>query len=172
MSRAGIWQFLSFFIYLIAQVVLMKNLVLFNTAFCFIYVAYILFLPIETNPILLMVLGFALGFMVDIFYDSLGLHTSTLVLMAFVRNFWLSRITPQGGYDAGEGPTLAANGIQWFFIYALPLVFIHHFALFFIEAGGFGLFWYSLSKVFFSTIFTLLIILLLQYLLPGQRRRS
>lgn len=170
MSRSGIWQFLSFFIYLIAQVMLAKNLVLFNSAFCFIYVAFILFLPIDTNVLLLMVLGFILGFMVDIFYDSLGLHASSLVLVGFIRNFWLSRITPQGGYDAGEGPTLAANGIQWFLVYTIPIIFIHHFALFFIEAGGFGLPWYTFSKVFFSTIFTLLVILLLQYLLPGQRR--
>ncbi|MCO5272514.1 MAG: rod shape-determining protein MreD [Cyclobacteriaceae bacterium] len=170
MSRTGIWQFLSFFIYLLVQVVLMKNLVLFNTAFCFIYIAFILFLPIETNILLLMALGFVMGFLVDVFYDSLGMHASALVLVAFVRNFWLSRITPQGGYDAGEGPTLAANGLQWFFIYAFPLVFIHHFALFFIEAGGFGLLWYTFSKVFFSTIFTFLTVLLLQYMLPGQRR--
>ncbi len=170
MSRTGIWQFLSFFIYLIAQVVLMKNLVLFNTAFCFIYVAFILFLPIETNTLLLMVLGFLMGFLIDIFYDSLGLHAAALVLTGYLRNFWLSRITPQGGYDAGEGPTLAANGIQWFLIYTLPILFIHHFALFFIEAGGFGLLGYTLSKVFFSTIFTFLIVLFLQYLLPGHRR--
>lgn len=170
MSRAGIWHFLSFFIYLIVQVVLMKHLVLFNTAFCFIYVAFLLFLPIETNSLLLMVLGFMLGFMVDIFYDSLGIHAASIVLVGFLRNIWLSRITPQGGYDAGEGPTLAANGVQWFIVYTLPLIFIHHFALFFIEVGGFGLLWYTFSKVFFSTIFTFLILLLLQYLLPGQRR--
>lgn len=170
MSRAGIWHFLAFFIYLLAQVVLMKNLVLFNTAFCFIYIAFILFLPIETNILLLMVLGFALGFLVDIFYDSLGVHASALVLVAFVRNFWLSRITPQGGYDAGDGPTLASNGLQWVLVYMLPIIFINHFALFFIEAGGFGLIWYTLSKILFSTIFTLLILLLMQYMLPGQRR--
>ena len=148
----------------------MKNLVLFNSAFCFIYIAFILLLPIESNTILLMVLGFIMGFTVDIFYDSLGLHASTLVLVGFLRNFWLARITPQGGYDAGEGPTLAANGVQWFLIYALPIIFIHHFALFFIEVGGFALLGHTLSKVFFSTIFTFVIILLLQYLLPRQRR--
>jgi hypothetical protein len=129
-----------------------------------------LFLPIETNTLLLMVLGFILGLLVDIFYDSLGIHASALVLVGFLRNIWLSRITPQGGYDAGEGPTLAANGVQWLVVYILPIIFIHHFALFFIEAGGFGLLWYTFSKVFFSTIFTFLILLLLQYLLPGQRR--
>ena len=170
MSRVGIWHFLSFFLYLIFQVLLMKNIVLFNTAFCFIYIAFILFLPIETNTLLLMVLAFLLGFLVDVFYDSLGLHASALVFIAFIRNFWLSRITPQGGYDIGEGPTLAANGIQWFLVYCLPMVFIHHFTLFFIEAGGFALFGYTFSKAFFSTIFTFLAILLMQYLFTGRYR--
>lgn len=170
MNKAGIWQLFSFFIYLALQVMLMKNLVLFHTAFCFIYIAFILFLPIETNTLLLMALGFILGLLVDTFYDSLGLHTSALVLVGFVRNFWLMRIAPQGGYDAGEGPTLAANGIQWFLVYTFPLLFVHHFSLFFIEAGGFGLFGHTLLKVFFSTIFTLISILLLQYLQPRARR--
>lgn len=170
MTRAGILQFLSFFFYLILQVVLMKQLVLFNTAFCFFYVAFILFLPIETNILLLMLLGFVLGFGVDIFYDSLGMHAATLVFLGFLRNFWLGRITPQGGYDAGGGPTLAMNGLQWFIIYSLPLIFVHHTALFVIEAGGFRMFGYTLLKISASTIFTFTVILLLQYLLPGRRR--
>ncbi len=170
MSRSGSWYFFSFFIYLIFQVVLMKNLVLFNTAFCFIYIAFILLLPIEMNNLLLMAVAFAMGFLVDVFYDSLGLHTSTLVLVAFLRNYWLMRITPQGGYDAGEGPTLGANGLQWFVVYSLPIIFIHHSALFFIEAGGFGLPVYTFTKIFFSTIFTFFTLLLVQYLVPGQRR--
>ncbi|MEQ8303960.1 MAG: Rod shape-determining protein MreD [Cyclobacteriaceae bacterium] len=170
MSKTGIIQFMSFFAYLIIQVVLMKNLVLFNTAFCFLYIAFILFLPIEINTLLLMLLSFLLGFMVDVFYDSLGIHAASLVLVGFVRNFWLSRITPQGGYDAGEGPTLSANGMQWLLIYVLPLIFIHHFTLFFIEAGGFSMLGYTLLKVFFSSIFTFVVIILLQYLLPGQKR--
>src|SRR5882757_9843587 len=117
MSRSGILLFFSFFIYLLLQVLLFKNLVLFNTAFCFLYIAFILFLPIEMNPLALMLVGFAMGFTVDIFYDSLGIHACTTVLIAFLRNFWLGTITPQGGYDAGEGPTLAVNGVQWFLVY-------------------------------------------------------
>jgi len=42
-----------------------------------------------------------------IFYDSLGLHAFTLVLIAYVRNSGLSVISPQGGYDAGPVLTLA-----------------------------------------------------------------
>ena len=170
MSRSGIFIIISFVLYLLAQVLVFKQLVLFNTAFCFVYVAFVLLLPIETNSLILMGVGFLLGFLVDVFYDSLGLHALSLVLVAYVRNFWLGTITPQGGYDAGGGPTLAMNGIQWFSVYTMPLVFVHHFVLFFTEAGGFGIFWFTMLKVIASMCFTMSVILFLQYFSFDRRR--
>jgi hypothetical protein len=170
MNRSGIFQFVSFFVYLLLQVLLLKNLVLFNTAFCLLYVAFILLLPIETNTMVTMLIGFLLGFLIDVFYDSLGLHASTLVLIAYLRNYWLSAITPQGGYDAGSGPTLAVNGAQWFLVYSVPLIFLHHFILFFVEAGGFSVFWYTMLKVISSLLFTMTVIVLTQYLFIDRRR--
>jgi len=169
MSRSGIFHFIAFFIYLVLQVLLLKSFVLFNTAFCFLYVAFILLLPIEINTLALMLIGFSLGFLVDIFYDSLGLHAFTLVLIGYLRNYWLSVISPQGGYDAGMGPTLAVNGVQWFLVYTLPLIFLHHFVLFFVEAGGFSVFWYTMLKVIGSLLFTMTVILLAQYLSTERR---
>ena len=169
MSRSGIFHFFSFFIYLLVQVLLFKNFVLFNTAFCFLYVAFILFLPIEINTLALMFIGFSLGFMVDIFYDSLGLHAFTLVLIAYLRNYWLRVISPQGGYDTGSGPTLAVNGVQWFLVYTVPMIFLHHFVLFFLEAGGFVVFWYTMLKVIASLLFTMTVILLIQYISTERR---
>lgn len=170
MSRSGILVAVYFVLYLLAQVMLFRQLIFFNSAFCFVYVAFILLLPIETNPLILMFSGFMLGFFVDIFYDSLGLHAMSLVLVAYLRNYWLAAITPQGGYDAGEGPTLAVNGLQWFMVYALPLVFVHHAVLFFTEAGGFGIFWYTMSKVMMSLVFTMSVLLLFQYFSFRRRR--
>jgi hypothetical protein len=170
MNRSGIFSVIYFFLYLLAQVMLFRQLVLFNTAFCLIYVAFILLLPVETNPLVLMLAGFLLGFSVDIFYDSLGLHALSLVLVGYLRNFWLTTITPQGGYNAGDGPTLAANGLQWFVVYSLPLVFIHHLVLFFAEAGSFSVFWFTMSKVMTSLIFTMTVILLFQYFSFDRRR--
>ena len=94
----------------------------------------------------------------------------SLVLLAYIRNYWLGTITPQGGYDAGEGPTLAANGFQWFIVYTLPLIFIHHFVLFFTEAGGFGIFWYTMWKALSSLVFTTAVIAFLQYFSFDNRR--
>jgi hypothetical protein len=170
MSRSVITQIISFFLYLMVQVMLLKSLVLFNVAFCYVYVAFILLLPVETNPLMLMGAGFLMGFMVDIFYDSLGLHTSVMVLIGYLRNYWLASITPQGGYDAGSGPTLSFNGLQWFIVYSMPLVFVHHLMLFFLEAWGFSAFWYTMQKVVTSLLFTMTVIILLQYLFSEKRR--
>lgn len=168
MNRSALAFVIQFFLFGISQVVLFKRLVLFDRAFCLVYVAFILLLPIDTNSMVLMLLAFVLGFSIDIFYDSLGLHAMSLVVVAYLRNYWLSAITPQGGYDAGTPPTLAANGLQWFLVYALPLLFVHHLLLFFVEAGGFQNFWFTMMKVIASLFFTLTVLLLLQYL---QRSR-
>jgi hypothetical protein len=170
MNRGTLLHAVYFVLYLMAQVMLFRQLVLFNTAFCFLYVAFILLLPIETNPMVLMLTGFLLGFGIDVFYDSLGLHALSLVFVAYIRNYWLATITPQGGYDAGQGPTLAVNGLQWFMVYSIPLVFIHHAVLFFAEAGGFGIFWFTMSKVMTSLMFTMTVILLFQYFSLRRRR--
>jgi hypothetical protein len=163
MNRAGVFNVVYFFLYVIAQVLLFKRLVLFNTSFCFLYVAFILLLPVETNNLLLMVLAFVLGFTIDIFYDSLGIHALALVTVAYLRNYWLSTITPQGGYDAGSSPALA-NGVQWFLVYIVPLTFVHLSLLFFIEAGGFGMFWFTMLKIMASLVFTVSVVLMLQFL--------
>jgi len=170
MSRMGIGHLFSFFLYLALQVLVMKNVVLFHTAFCFIYVAYLLTLPVDVNPLFLMGLGFVMGFTIDIFYDSLGMHAFACVFIMYMRSYWLKLVTPQGGYDSNAVPVMAMNGVQWFLIYIVPLVFLHHILLFFVEAGGFGLFWFTVWKAVASTLLTTVLIVIFQFLF-GERRR-
>jgi hypothetical protein len=170
MIRSGIVHIILFFVYILVQVMLLKNLVLFDSAFCFLYIVFILLLPFEMSAMMTIVIGFITGLTIDIFYDSMGLHAFATVLISYLRNYWLSVITPQGGYDAGNSPTLAANGVQWFLVYAIPLVFIHHLVLFFLEATGFEMFWYTMLKIIGSLLFTMIVIVFLQLLVPQRRR--
>ena len=170
MTRSNIIQAIAFFVYLFFQVIILKNAVLFHTAFCFLYVAYLLLLPVETNPLFLMATAFVMGVFIDMFYDSLGLHALSCVLIMYLRNVWLARLTPQGGYDNSAVPAVAASGLQWFLTYSIPMVLLHHSVLFFTEAGGFQYFWFTLWKVLCSTVYTTIVILIVQYLFPGGRR--
>jgi len=168
MTRNLILSLIAFILYVLAQV-FFKNLVLFNTGFCFLYVAFILLMPIETDNLILMIAGFIMGFTVDVFYNSLGLHALTMVLIGYLRNYWLNTITPQGGYDPGAMPNIPSQGVQWFLVYTMPLVFIHHLTLFLVESTG-TLFWYSMLKTISSLMFTMTVIVILQYLLPQRTR--
>ena len=168
--RIGIIHLILFFVYVLVQVLLLKNLVLFNVAFCFVYVAFILLLPVEISAVMIMLIGFTIGFTIDIFYSSMGLHAFASVLTAYLRNYWLRVITPQGGYDVGASPNLATYGIGWFLVYFMPLVFIHLTILFFLEASGFSMAGYTLLKIISSLLFTITAMVLFQYLFFKPRR--
>lgn len=170
MNSKSIVHIISFVGYVAVQSIILQNVVLFDTAFCFAYVAFLFCLPVDMGILGLLFIGFVTGLSVDIFYDSLGMHAAASVFIMFIRNYWLNMITPQGGYDVGVMPTIALNGWQWMLGYILPLVFVHHLALFFIEASSFGLFWFTLYKVIMSTLFTSTVIFILQYLFYNNRR--
>ena len=171
MSGRTVIHIVAFFGYLLLQVLLLRNFFLFDSAFCLAYIGFLLLLPIETSVLWLLLLGFTLGLSVDIFYDSLGIHASACVFIMFVRNYWINLLTPQGGYDLGAVPSLALDGWQWFVSYALPLVFLHHLVLFYVEAGGFHLYAFTLMKVLASTLFTFVFLFILQFFFYNKRRR-
>jgi len=165
-----VFQIFYFVIYVLLQILLMKNMVLFDKAFCFVYIGFLLLLPFEAGSLLLLFLGFLMGLVVDIFYDSLGIHIAASVLIMYFRPYWINLITPRGGYEVGMEPSLKLMKFEWFATYALPLIFVHHFALFYLEAGGFSMFFFTLVKVIASTVFTFVAIVLLQYLFYSSRR--
>ena len=104
------------------------------------------------------------------FYDHAGMHAAAAVAVAYLRNYWLRAITPQGGYEVGVVPTIANNGLIWFLSYSVPLITVHHIMLFFIEAGGFGYWGLSLGKAFASVLFTSVVLIMQQYLFYVKAR--
>lgn len=168
-SKIG-FQVISFFVYVLAQVLIVQNMVLFDSAFCFVYVAFLLCLPVDMSKLMLLFIGFVTGISIDIFYDTLGMHAAACVFIMFIRDYWLNSITPQGGYDVGTIPTINFGGWQWLIGYMTPLVFIHHIFLLYIEASGFGLFWFTLYKVLLSTVFSMVVIILVQFLFYKGKR--
>ena len=171
-SRLLLPQVLNFLVYTILQILIVRNLVLFDTAFCYVYVAFILLLPIEVGVVTAMLFGFASGLFVDAFYNTFGIHAAASVFIMFIRQRWLTFLTPRGGYDIGIAPTPQALGLRWFVTYAFPLILIHHALIFFIEVADFQLFSFTLAKVLASAIFTLVMITIIQYILYSSSRRT
>jgi hypothetical protein len=162
--------FLRLVLLVLVQIFFLKNLALFGQAFAFLYLVGILLLPLNIRTIPLLLISFGLGFLIDVFYETIGLHTAAVTCLAFVRPLWLKVVSPTGGYDDAQHPTLHEMGIGWFFSYAFPLVFIFSMVLFGIDQWGFGSFFSVLNKSFFSSILTCLLAILVQLLFFKRKR--
>ncbi len=169
-SRYILPQAINFIVYMLLQLVLVRNLVLFDVSFCYLYLGFLLLLPIEAGVVTCMLMGFSVGLFVDVFYNTFGIHAAACVFVMYTRHFWIKAITPRGGYDLGVMPIPQDLGMRWFVTYAFPLILVHHALIFFIEIGGFALFYYTLIKVVASTAFTLIMVIVIQYILQSSRR--
>jgi rod shape-determining protein MreD len=123
-----------------------------------------LLLPFTTPNWLLIILAFVLGYSIDIFSNTLGLHSAATVVMAFCRPYIIKTGYPKQDFETGIKPIIKDLGLRWFFTYSLVLVSIHHFVLFYLEAFNLNEFWNTLLRSIASIIFTTLLIILSQYI--------
>lgn len=128
----------------------------------YLYVVFILMLPFETPNWLVLVLGFVLGFCVDMFTSTIGMHISATVFMAFARTYLLKLIQPRGGYDFGLKPNVQMMGLLWYLLFVGILVVLHHLFLFYIESFKLSQFFPTMGRALLSSFFTLVLIFIIQ----------
>lgn len=163
-------QITNFLVYVGLQALIVRNLVLFDLAFCYVYVAFLLLLPFDTGKVTLLAMGFITGLTVDIFYDSIGINAAASVAMMYLRPYWLGLMSSKMSDDNIYNPNLRNIGLETFITYIFPLIFVHHLSLFFLEAGGFHMFFFTFGKVVFSVALTGVMIIILQYLFYPKSR--
>ncbi len=129
-----------------------------------IYPIIILLLPLRTPNALILLFGFTLGILLDIFYNSPGVHASATVLIAFLRPYVLSLVEPRGGYSVEASPTMREYGSTWFIMYSSILMLVHLFFLFSVQAFTFVFIVEILLKTFLSFVVSMVFILIYMYL--------
>ncbi len=169
-NTLNIKQIVIWLLFIVTQVLFAQNLVLYNKAFCFIYVGFLLLLPINISRNYLMLIGFFTGFVIDVFYNSLGTHMAASTFLCYLRPLWLNAITPRGGYENIENPAVKDLSLSWFLAYSIPLTLLHLCIVFFVEAGGFHMFFFVLLKAIGSTLLTVLVLVIIQYLFYAKGR--
>lgn len=154
---------LRFLVLVLFQGLILNNVQVSNLFIPNVYILFIILMPFETPKWVLLVSAFFLGLSVDSFTFTFGLHASATVFMAFVRPYVLAALSPRDGFEPGSFPRIYYYGFNWFLKYTLILVFVHHFALFFLEIFRFTDFFFTFSRVVLSTLFSVFLIVLSQY---------
>lgn len=93
----------------------------------------ILLLPIRWTKPLVIFIAFILGLILDVFYDTPGLHAGAGVMMAYFRGILFRILEPFEGYGVDDAPTIEKHGLQWFLIYMSSALFVYMLAFFSLE---------------------------------------
>ncbi len=172
MSKLRFNHLLQFILLVAVQVLLARNLPVYDVAFCYVYIGFLLFLPIQLSVVSQLFFGLITGLTVDIFYDTLGIHSAACVFLMYMRPYVIRLLTPRDGYDANDTPNVHRMGYYWFLPYALLLVFLHHAALFFLEVFSFYMWWMTLLRIGLSTVYTFLVLMIIQFLFFPTKRQG
>lgn len=135
----------------------------------YLYVLFILMLPVNINKLLLLILCFICGITIDIFSSTAGMHASACLFVGLARPSFLNVIAPREGYESTLKLTLSAMGLSTFLVYTSVMVVLHHFILYSIEAFSFLHFGDLLLRIIASTLSTLMLIVLSQLLTQRSR---
>jgi len=140
------------------QVLVLNNIHIAGYATPFIYIYLILKMSSGTSRNELMLWGFFLGLVVDVFSDTPGMNAASAVFIAFLRPYFLRLFTQRDSTDEFV-PAIKTIGTFSFIKYVIVCVLFHHAALLMIES--FSLFDLNtlLIKIGTSTLLTVLCIM-------------
>jgi hypothetical protein len=135
----------------------------------YIYPLLIILLPITVRPYNLLIIAFSVGFVIDVFRDTLGMHTSALVLVAFLRPLLFKLLNPKE-QETNDLMDMYYHGVTWFVVYVSIVVFIHHSVFFLVEKGNFVSYHYTFFKTIISSMFSVLFMMM--YLLFSSNKSA
>lgn len=162
-------QAVHLFVFLILQIPLLFKLVLFDKAFGFFYIGFLLYLPYGLSRTYTMLIAFVTGLVIDIFSNTPGIHASACIFLVFIKDFWHDFII--GGSDDDVYINFNELRVLGSLGYLLPLTFIHHLIIFTVENGGFQSFGSLTLKVLYSSVYTFTLVFSLSFLMAPKVRR-
>jgi hypothetical protein len=169
-SKAVVYNIIRFILLILFQVLILDNINLGGFINPYFYIYFILLLPFEISGWLLLLLSFLLGAGIDIFINTLGLNISACLVIGFARPYIIRSISAGSDSLIGDSPSIKNQGLKWFLYYAISMIMIHHFVLFYLEAFRFTEFFLTFFRMVLSSLFTLLLVMISEYLFyPGKK---
>ena len=116
----------------VLQVLLFNHLSLFGGV-ALVYVIALLKAPVEINRVLQIVMGFLVGFVVDIFCNTPGMHSLTAVTVMALRDVILHLYNDDPEFKSGM-VTMQQIGLSAFARFSLSIIALHCLLLYIIES--------------------------------------
>lgn len=155
---------IMFVVLVLVQVLILNNIQFSGFINPYIYILFILLLPFTIPGYFLLGLSFLLGFSIDVFNSTPGVHAGATVLLGFLRPGIAQLISSRELIEKGNTPNMSQLGFANFIKYTVIAVLVHHLFLFYAEAFSFSDFFETFLRYILSSAFSIVIILASQFI--------
>ena len=168
MNSLNINNILRFVLLIIAQALVFNQINFMGSINPYPYVFFILMFPVKKNRTAFIFISFMLGLFVDFFSDSGGVHAAASVTIAYLRPPVLkfSFGMMYENHNIKFSNTEISNRILYFTV----LIVIHHLLMFTLEIFNMAKVILILQKTLFSSIFTIILCILISVIFNNKRR--
>lgn len=158
----------SFIVLLLAQVAICNHINFLGHINPYIYIIFIFLFPIRDDRLILLLVSFTLGMLVDLFSDSGGVHAAASVCLAYARPVLLK--SSFGMLYEHQSIKFSSTDMGSLITYITVGTLIHHFILFSLEIFNISNILLVLKKTLFSSIFTIILSILIIILFSRNRK--
>ncbi len=155
----------------LVQALLMNHIVLFDCAVCFIFIYFLIKLPMEISSNWLLTLGFFLGLSVDVLSDTIGLNSLCCTILALLKKPVFYAYEQHDDHNRDISPGIATLGWLNFGKYIVSMSAIYSLMAVTLEYAAFVDILTMLIKTAGSAVFTFIMILAIDAII-GKKQQS
>lgn len=160
-----------FIILLLAQVLICNHIILFGLAVPFVFIYFIIRMPVGMSTSLLLTLSFLLGLGVDLCSDTAGMNALASTVVAMLKRPVFFSYVQKDDKSATISPSAATMGLGSYFRFAASMTLIYCFLLFSIEYLSFSDVKEIIAKALASAVLTTILILAIDSLTSSRREK-
>lgn len=155
-------EILLFVVLVLLQVLLFNRISIFGLAVPILYLYFLIKLPYGRNRFYVIISGFLLGLIIDVFLNTPGMNAAATTIVATFRNVILNLFYPKNEYEELV-PNIHVSAAA-FIKFTIVMVLLHQVLLFFIEAFTLFNLTATLTRIGASSLLTIVLILALDSL--------
>lgn len=157
---------------LLTQVLICNNLLLFGVAIPFVFIYFIIAMPLNLSLNVLMAVSFFLGFLVDLFCDTMGLNCLACLILAVVKKPMFYAYIPKDDKYKNAVPSITTMGWPDYIKFTLTMGAVFSLLVFGIELFSFASFGRIIVMVLTSTLFTEVLLLAVDAIFNRPKNES
>lgn len=159
MTKTIIQFSILFVVLVLLQAMVFNNICLFNVAVPFVFIYFIIYLPLTLSVNWVLTLAFIAGLSVDIFANTQGMNSLACTIIAMSRHSILHFYFPREDELSIPEPSVKSLGQEVYMKYLFTLVFLYCTIIFLVEAFSFFDFWRLVLRIICSTLLTFFLLL-------------